>query len=241
MAVVLAVAGAGCSSRKSSLLMERQARGAMAEDREIARNLEWQLAPAEQTKAESGVEVSVTHASQKYLKDFFSNRAVFGAFAGKNPYFPEQLVFYVKVANKSDKVIGVDPLRMVLLDDRGNQYQIITADYVTALAESKAPVSTLSRGLLDDARPGYFGFSVPVGKILGKSQWRFALLKMSALQPGQLHPGVVYDGLVAFWSPHDRAKTLKLVVDVKTAYGPDDEPTAAGGVVFEMAAARGAK
>jgi hypothetical protein len=228
----------GCSNRKSSLLYERQARGPLEEEREIALEQYWKLEPQTQTKTEHQVELMLIHADPAYLQNFFNNRAVFGQFAGKNPYFSEQIVFYLKIANKSGKKIGIDPNAMVVIDDRGNQYSFINPDYIHALAEAKQPVLTAARGVVDDARPGYFGFGVPVGKIFGKSQWRFALLKMATFQSGQLHDGVVYDGLISFWTPHEAAKALKLIVDVKTAYGPDDLPSESATMVFDVTASR---
>ena len=62
-------------------------------------------------------------------------------------------------------------------------------------------MASATRGVLQDARPGYFGLSLPVGKLFGgKPQRRFALLAMATLRSGMLYDGVEYDGLVAFWS-----------------------------------------
>ena len=41
---------------------------------------------------------------------------LFGAYAGLNPFFPEQIVFYVKIANHSGEKLRLDPDRFVLLD-----------------------------------------------------------------------------------------------------------------------------
>ena len=236
--LVLGVAcvGTGCS-RKSSLLLERQARGPMAEESAIARTEHWALDPVQQTKTLQGVEISVTYATREYLREFFSNRQVFGPYAGMNPFFGEQFVFYVKITNQSGKKIRIDPVSFVLLDDKSNQYQTIGADYGNALAESKTPVATLTRGVLEDARPGYFGVGLPVGKIIGKPQQRFALTKMSSLQGGYLYNGVVYDGLIAYWSPHREAKKLTLLLsDVKLDFGPDDFAKASLDFPFEFTA-----
>lgn len=214
----------GCG-RKSSLLLQRQARGPMVEEREVAQQIQWTLEPVTQTNAQEGVEVSVTHATWKYLHEFFRNKEVFGPYAGLNPFFPEQMVFYVKIANHSGQKLRIDPDQFVLLDDRGNQYHSLSPDYSTALAEAKAPVGTMTRGVIEDARPGYFGVGLPVGKILGKSQQRYALMQMSALQPSYLYDSVVYDGLISFWSPHTEAKQVKLSLNnIKTEFAPNDLP-----------------
>ena len=234
---VLCAAVVGCGGRRSSLLLERQARGPITEEQAIAKALPWVLEPVTQTQTQNGVEVVVTYASPAYLNDFFSNRQVFGAFAGLNPYFMEQLVFSVKIANRSGKKLRIDPDQFVLLDDRGNQYRTLSADYATALAEAKAPIGTLTRGVLEEARPGYFGVGVPVGKIIGKPQQRFALLKMASLQGGYLHDRVIYDGLIAFWSPHQHSRRLMLVLtDIKTNFDPAEVPRGTMDFVFEFAA-----
>ena len=125
----------GCG-RKSSLLLERQARGPMVEERGVAQRLQWVLEPVTQTKTEEGVECTVMYASPQYLSEFFRNKQIFGEYAGLSPFFYEQIVFYVKVANHSGKKLRVTPEEFVLLDDRGNQYYSQGPDYSTALAES---------------------------------------------------------------------------------------------------------
>ncbi len=216
----------GCSGRRSALLLERHARGPLTESPEVAQRVVWRLGPETQTQEQQGVEVTATFASSQFLQQLFGNRSIFGAYAGPNPYFQENLVFYVKIANRSQQRIRIAPSDFVLTDDRGNQYVPIDVDYITAIAESRQPVATATRGVLEEARPGYFGFSLPVGKILGaKPQGRFALIKQSSLQAGPLYPGVVYDGLIAFWSPNRNAATLRLLVtNLKTEFDAKDQP-----------------
>jgi len=236
--LVLAIAAVGCSSRKSSLLYERQAHGPVVEEHGIAEAVQLALTPVTQTGEQEGIEVTATYASPQFLNEFFSNKQIFGGFAGMNPFFSEQLVFYVKISNRSGKRLAFDPVSFVVIDDRGNQYHSISGDYTTALADAKAPMATLTRGVLDEARPGYFGVGVPVGKILGKSQRRFALLKMASLQAAVLHDGVTYDGLVVFWSPHREAKELKLILaSMRTDFNPNDEAQRSVDFAFPFAAA----
>lgn len=219
---------AGCGSKQSSLLLERHARGPLAENATIAQRVNWKLDPATRTQEQRKIEVTVTYASLDYQRTFFSDRSVFGPFAGHSPYFLENLVFYVKVANHSDKRILIDPTLFVLSDDRGNQYATINEDYVNALAEARAPMATATRGVIEEARPGYFGVGLPIGKLFAtKPQGRFALIKQSSLQRGLLYPGVVHDGLVAFWSPTTQATTLQLLVtNIKTDFDSHDEAQA---------------
>lgn len=235
--VGIIVATTGCANRRSSLLLERQARGSLVQEPGVATQIGWLLEPEKQTKTDHDIEIAVEYAPPTHLVDFFNNRNVFGEFAGLNPYFNEQLVFYVKVANTSDKKIRIVPADFVLLDNRGNQYNALQTDYIMAMAESKAPVSTVTRGVINEARPGYFGIGLPVGKLFPASQQRFALLQMSQLKEGYLHPGVTYDGLISFWNPHQDATSLKLVLgNLKTDFDANDWPKTSVDLVFEMKA-----
>ena len=216
----------GCASRTSSLLLERHALGPLSEVSEVARPIRWQLDPTTQTQEQGQVEVSVTYAPQAYLQQFFSDKNMFGGFAGLNPYYPENLVFYVKIANRGTKRIRINPAEFVLTDDHSNQYSLLNVDYVTALEEHRQPMASTARQILEDARPGYFGLSIPVGRFLAaKPQRRFALIKQSSLQAGYLYPGIVHDGLVAFWSPSRGAMTFRLLLtSIKTDFDANDLP-----------------
>lgn len=226
----------GCGGKTSSLLLERQARGPITEEQAVARPITWVLEPPTQSKVQTGLEIAVTHATMPYLNQLFNNKQIFGGYVGLNPYFREQLVFYVRIANHTGKRVRIEPDRFVVLDDRGNQYHFLSADYGTALAESKAPMATATRGILEEARPGYFGVGLPVGKIIGKPQQRFALLQLASLQPGDVYDGVVYDGLIAFWNPHWESQKLKLILgSIKTNFDAADLPQAALEFVFEFA------
>ena len=228
----------GCASKKSSLLLERQARGPIEEENEVAKAANWHLEPVMQTQAKNGIDVNINFCSHEYLKNFFANRNVFGIFAGPNPYYAEHMVFYVKIANKTDKRIRINPVDFTLVDDRGNQYSVVGVDYVTAFAESKKPVSTTTRGLLEGASPGYFGFSLPVGKMLAsKPQDQFARLQLSSLQAGYLYPGVTHDGLIAFWNPTLKSTKLKLFIgNIKTDFDADDKPRTSVDLAFDFVA-----
>ena len=236
--LVGAVCAGGCASRKSSLLLERQARGPIEEEPSVAQAATWRLDPESQTKTANDVEVTVHYAGRDFLTKFFANKAMFGGYAGKNPFYPEHLVFYVRVANRSQRKIRLSPGEFTLLDDRGNQFSPIGADYVTAFADYRRPVTTMTRGVLEGASPGYFGVSLPIGKLVAqKPQGQFALLQQSALQPGYLYPGVVYDGLIAFWNPSVGQRTLHLLItSIKTNFDASDLPTATVDIPFDFSA-----
>lgn len=217
---------AGCAAKKSSLLLERRGRGALSEEPTIGKATRWTLTPVMQTQTKAGVEVTVTYASQEFLRHFFANKEVFGPYAGKSPFYPEHLVFYVSIANRSDAKILSNPGEFVLVDDLGTQYATVGVDYVTAFGEYRKPMATTTRGVLEGASPGYFGVSVPVGRLfVSKPQGPFALLQQSAMQRGFLYPGVVHDGMFAFWSPSRNATTLRLVLtNLKTDFSADELP-----------------
>lgn len=234
--VLILAAGCSIPKKKSSLLLERYARGVLSEAHLAGGRVDWSLNPEVQTQQQKGVEVAVTHATADYQRKLFSDKTIFGEFAGQDPYFPENLIFYVKISNNSQKKVRIFPGDFVIVDDLANQYSPINVDYVTAYAEYKAPMSTLTRGLIEDARPGYFGLSLPVGKIVAtKPQGRFALIQQSSVQSGALFPGVVHDGLVAFWNPNRNAKKVKLLVNnIKTDYSAEELPQTSLDFVFEF-------
>jgi len=240
LGVAVLIVVAGCGGRKSSLLLERNARGPIDEALLVAHRLEWHLEPVRQTQTKGDVEVTVNHASREYLDNFFKNKNLFGAYAGRNPYYLENLVFYLQIANRSQEKMFVDPGAFVVVDDRGNQYATVGMDYVTALAEARAPFAAATRGVIEEARPGYFGLSLPVGKIVSaKPQGQFALLKQSSLQGGYYHPGVIHDGLIAFWNPSVNATKVRLrVANLKTDFSADNLPQTSLDFEFDFTATK---
>ena len=227
LAAAVFLIAAGCA-RRASVLMERSAKGPVAAERELARQFKVELLPPSQTLEHEGIELTVSFASSDYLKTYFQNRELFGKDAGLNPYFPDNLVLYMRIANRSAQKIKIDPNDCVLLDDLNNQYQSLPLDTITTLAASRAPIASFTRSTLQEARPGYFGVSVPVGAPLagfvGNPQQRYALLKQVNINPGFLYPGVVYDGFVSFWTPHRSAATLRAVWPIKMELNANDEP-----------------
>jgi len=240
LGLVILMAVTGCGTKKSALLLERNARGPLDEALLVAHRIEWHLEPVRQTQTKQGVEVSVNHASREYLDNFFKNKKLFGSYAGRNPYYLENLVFYVQITNRSDERVFVDPGAFVVVDDRGDQFAVVSMDYLTAIAEARAPIATMTRGVLEEARPGYFGVSLPVGKMVSaKPQGQFALVKQSALQAGYYYPGVSHDGLIAFWNPSINATKVKLFIpDIRTDIGPENLAKSALSFVFEFAATK---
>lgn len=236
---MVAVLMTGCVGRKSSILLERPAVGPVAEEKEVARQSLWAFDPVTQSATNEGIEVTATFYSHSELLKFFSDKKIFGSYAGLNPYFPENVVFYVKLKNHNGKKIRLDPSEFIMLDDRSNQYMPLSPDYITALAEYHGPFATFTRGLLEEARPGYFGIGFPIGKMLGKPQRRIALLKMATLQSGVLYDGVVCDGFVAFPSPNAQVHQVKLMLsNIKMSFDPSDRPQAVVDFSFDFTATR---
>lgn len=234
--LIISSLATGCgNSRKSSLLLERQAVGPIEEGQYLAQSKSWTLSPTDQTTTQSGVTVEVKHASTEFQDDFFGNEELFGTWAGPSPFFPENLLFYVKIKNETGKRIYINPDEFVLVDDRRNQYHRIGIDHIDAFADFKSPVSPV-RGVVRSARPGFYGFSLPIGELLAKkSQKPFALMKQSLLQPGYLYPGVTYDGLLVYWNPNVNANEFKLYLsNLKTQFNADDEAIAQADFVFEF-------
>jgi len=238
--LVIAVIGlmlaiGGCSGRKSSLLLGRFARGSLVDARSVAQPLTPRLIPSSQTDVQNDIEVTVTHAPREYQDDLFRNEAIFGKFAGKNPYYPQQLVFYVRIANRSSTEAFVDVTQFKLIDDRGNQLETIGHDYIEAFTKYSTPISSTTRGIVEGASPGFYGISLPIGKAFRKSQWRYALLQQSALQQGFLYADVIHDGLIAFWTPSNLARTLTLrMSNIRTDFDAKGEPVTSLDFVFEF-------
>ncbi len=238
MGLGLCLVLSGCASKKSSVMLERRSVGPLDEEVAMAAGKPWHIEPTVLTQEQHGVEIAAHPASQEYLTQLFLNKKIFGEFAGKSPFSTDHLVFYVKIANHHTQKIHMSPGAFVLLDERGNQYQTLGVDPLTALAEARQSWGG-ARGVLSEAKPGYFGIGIPVGSLLKGSQRDFALLKQSALQTGYLYPGVTYDGLVAFWSPRTDTKTLRLILgEIKPDFNAKDEPQASLDFPFEFTAAK---
>ena len=156
VALLVVIAVAGCSGRKSSLLLGRFARGSLTDARSIAQPLTPRLLPSSHTVTQNDIEVTVTHAPREYQDDLFRNEAIFGKFAGKNPYYPQQLVFYVRIANNSSTEAFVDVTQFKLIDDRGNQLETIGHDYIEAFTKYSTPISSTTRGIVEGVSPGFY-------------------------------------------------------------------------------------
>ena len=223
---------AGCSHQRPSILFEREARSPVAVVQELGKMRSLQLEPVSVTVEHEGVEVTIRHASDEYLHEYFKNAAIFGSYAGPSPYFSINAVFYVRIVNHGTGKVHFDPNRIVILDDTDTQYEPLSPDYIIALSEAKPGVGRMTRAAIESA-PGPYG--IPVGRfaagLVPQSQRRLAMLKQVDLQPGFIYPGVIYDGLIAFLRPHPSARKLRVLVpDVKTDY--DQTETSRRSLIF---------
>lgn len=234
--LLLAIGTAGCGHKRSSLLMERRARGPFALERQFGTRQVVYLHPPERTIQQDGVEVTVRFASLADLQRYFQNAETFGKDAGLNPYRPENIVFYVRFANHSPKKVTLDPDQFVLVDDMGVQYSYLSPDYLNALAEARIGIGEATRMGLSSA-PDVYGLDIGgfAAGVVPKSQKRVALLKQVSLNRGTLFPGVIYDGYISFIRPHKDAKHLRLILsNVKTDFDPNDIPKRAVDFPFEF-------
>lgn len=180
------------------------------------------------------IDVTIRYATPEELDHFFENKEVLGSLAGKNPYPPATLVFYVKVANYSDKKIRVNPDDFVLIDNLNIQFSELSPDNISAIYESKANMWAFAK-TTGDLAPGPYGIPLKVAGSLGGGGGRklHFLIKQVRLAGGHVHPGIAYDGYVAFPRPHPNATSVRLlIVNIKTDFNPADIP--ASSIDFEF-------
>ncbi|MBI3317723.1 MAG: hypothetical protein HYZ90_01055 [Candidatus Omnitrophica bacterium] len=192
------------------------------------------LDPMTISDSRNGIDVTVRYANPQELEAFFAKKEVFGEFAGKNPYPPDTLVFYVKLGNHSGKKIRVNPDDFVMIDNLNVQYAELSPDNISALYESRASVWSFAK-TTGDLAPGPYGIPLKVAGLAGGGGGRklHYLMKQVRLAGGVVHPGIAYDGYVAFPRPHPNATSLRVVVgNIKTDFDPADLP--ASTVDFEF-------
>jgi hypothetical protein len=184
------------------------------------------LNPATASLSDGGIDVTVRYAPQEELDSFFSKKKIFGKLAGRSPYPPQTLVFYIRVFNHSGKLIYVDPADFVLIDNINVQYSELSPDNISALLESRVSVWSFAK-TTGDLAPGPYGAPLKVASALGSGGGRklHYLIKQVRLSPGYVHPGIAYDGYVAFPYPHPNADSIRLLIyNIKTDFDAADEP-----------------
>ena len=186
-----------------------------------------------------GVEITIRYASENELNRFFSNKVIFGKYAGDNPYPEKTLVFYVKIVNKSGHRIKVSPEGFVMIDDLSIQYVHLSPDDVSAMYGSGGDIWTFAK-TTGDLAPGYYGAPLKMAGSLVEGSARRAnyLIRQARLTGGYVYDKVTYDGYVAFPRPHPNAKTLRVILgNFKMALDPDDRASDAADFEFDFAIA----
>jgi hypothetical protein len=187
------------------------------------------VTPPTASVSKLGIDVTVRYAPPAELENFFKDEKIFGKLAGKNPYPAETLIFYVKVANHSPKKVKVNPDDFVMIDNLNIQYAELSPDNISALYEAKANVWAYAKST-GDLAPGPYGIPLKAAAMAGGGGGRklHYLIKSVRLAGGYVHPGIAYDGYVAFPRPHPNTTSLRvLIANVKTDFNPADEPATA--------------
>ncbi len=186
------------------------------------------LDPVTSSTSKAGVDVTIRYAAPEDLDKFFENKEVFGNLAGKSPYPPGTLIFYVKIANHSGKKIRVNPDDFVMIDNINIQYAELSPDNISAIYEAKANLWSFAK-TTGDLAPGPYGVPLKVAGSLGAGtggRKQHYLIKQVRLGAGYVHPGIAYDGYVAFPRPHPNATSVRVIVGgLKSDFNPADEPT----------------
>ncbi len=193
--------------------------------------------PMTSSLSKSGVDVTIRYATPEELDRFFEKKDVFGSLAGKNPYPPDSLVFYIKIANYSGKKIRVNPDDFVMIDNLNIQYSELSPDNISAVYESKANMWAFAK-TTGDLAPGPYGIPLRVAGTLGGGGNRklHYLIKQVRLAGGFVHPGIAYDGYVAFPRPHPDATSVRiLIANIKTDFNAADAPGIAIDFEFPLA------
>ena len=187
------------------------------------------LNPATASLSKEGIDVTVRYATREELDKFFENKEIFGPLAGKNPYPPNTLIFFVKVANFSSKMIRVNPEDFVMIDNLNVQYSELSPDNISSLYEAKANIWSFAK-TTGDLAPGPYGAPLKVADALGVGGGRkqHYLIKQVRLAVGNVFPGIAYDGYVAFPRPHPNATSVRLLIhNIKTDFNAADVPGSA--------------
>lgn len=182
--------------------------------------------PISSSLSKSGVDVTIRFASPEELDRFFEKEEIFGKLAGKNPYPEETLVFYIRIANHSGKKIKVNPEDFVLIDNINIQYSELSPDNISAIYEARTNVWAFAK-TTGDLAPGPYGIPLKVAGSMGSGAGRklHYLIKQVRLGAGYVHPGIAYDGYIAFPRPHPNATSVRLIIgNLKTDFSPADLP-----------------
>ncbi len=208
----------------------RSLKGQMELEQAVPSTAQITMVPPTAVLEKNGIEITARYATKHELDTFFSNKVLFGRYAGDDPYPESTLVFYVKIANRSGHRIRVTPDDFVMIDDLNIQYINLSPDDISAIYESRGGDFWSFAKATGNLAPGYYGAPFKVAETLGAGSGRRAnyLVRQARLTGGYIHTGVTYDGYIAFPRPHPRAKTLKVILaNIKMLLDAADIPTEA--------------
>ena len=194
----------------------------------------YNLTPNKQQQEAEGVWISAEYLPQDGLKKIFIDKKIYGAYAGKNPYPDGMIVIRIRVENKTESRIFINPDDFVLLDELGTQYLYISPERIREIYEAKSSVYNFTKSTSSLA-PGMYGAPLDMAEgFAGRGlKKKFALLKSIELSGGYVYPGVTYDGYLCFLKPSPNAKEVRLIMaNVKTSFDVNDE--ALGRVDFKF-------
>ena len=223
---LLLAGGTGCRSGFANI---ERPKGQIELRRPEGKPVSVVIDPVTAAISKGGIDLTIRYANREELDKFFSNKEIFGNLANKSPYPPETLIFYVKLSNHSGKKIKVNPEDFVLLDNLNIQYSELSPDNISALYESKANIWTFAK-TTGDLAPGPYGMPLKVAGTLGGGGGRklHYLMNQVRLAGGYVHPGIAYNGYVAFPQPHPSATSFHLIIsNIKADFNPADQATTA--------------
>ncbi len=224
--LLLMVMAAGCAGGRKLVHEQRYKKRLEMSRQQNGLLYEFQFTPPKQKVEQEGVEIEVESVSHTFLNGLFNDKRIFGSLAGLNPYLPQNVVFYVKISNNSDKKITVIPGDSVLLDDLSSQYSFLAPDYTVALSLAKGSAAG-SVKTIAGAAPGFYGAGLGFATSFSRDpqERRLSVLNIVTLTSGTVYPGVVYDGYMAFLKPSHEAKQITLIIpNIKLDFNPNNEP-----------------
>jgi len=220
----------GCSSKYGNMVRDKKEKKLMRHTALNENGTRYKenviLEPPSLTLTKKNVTFYIEHFNNKELDEFFSNKERFRKCAGSSPYFDDMLVFYIRITNNSGGKIKINSENFVILDDLNSQYSHLNINYIISLYKSKSKIYSLTKSAEKLTPGGIYGTSVDMATSLaGRGiEKKFIQLKNVELSGGYIYSGVVYDGLIAFFKPSQKASIIKLILpDIITKFDANNE------------------
>ena len=234
--VVMLYLGVGCAVQ-SGVLLDRKTKGMIVvEEKKKKYVFHIDIEPETLSQVKEGIKIQVKYATQEYLDDYFKDKVIAGIKTGENPYPFGSVVFYTFIQNTNKTKIGLHPNDFVLLDDLGNQYSLISPEYIIALQSSKLSLHSVSKAA-EESTPGVYGAPIKVVADLTSRplKRKLSVLRQVSLSEGYIYGGVSYEGYIVFPRPYKDAKRLTLLMPgVKMQFATDDRAVRSTDFIFEF-------